>query len=193
MAEAAYRDDQWARRYDAHVEPLNRLIDEFGRHDTDGPPPSHCADVPRRSRPRACGAARPGPKAGGAKGSGFLSVENDDPTAERELSFFVEAGLDPADFIPWNAYPCYINAAPTTAQLRAGTDPLRQVLNLLPAVRVVLLQGGHAHRGWRYYLPQANRHVVGERGIHVFATYHPGRQALWHPDPGEKPAVSAET
>jgi hypothetical protein len=25
----------------------------------------------------------PGPKAGGDKGSGFLSVENDDPSAER--------------------------------------------------------------------------------------------------------------
>jgi len=30
----------------------------------------------------------PGPKAGGTKGSGFLSIENDDPSAERMGQFF---------------------------------------------------------------------------------------------------------
>jgi hypothetical protein len=34
----------------------------------------------------------PGPKAGGIKGSGFLSIENDDPSAERMGQFLREAG-----------------------------------------------------------------------------------------------------
>ena len=59
-------------------------------------------------------------------------IENDDQTAERQSEFFREAGINPADVVPWNAYPWYINAAPTKAQLAQGTEPLRQLIALLP-------------------------------------------------------------
>ncbi len=60
------------------------------------------------------------------KRSGFLSVENDDAPAERQLRFMDGAGLDPAEVVPWNAYPWYINTKPpNAAQLHAGTEPLR--------------------------------------------------------------------
>lgn len=187
MAVPGYRSDQWSRRYDSHVQPLNRVIDDLGSHDTAGPPP-YIAPMYRGVAARGLVILRdPGPKAGGDMGSGFLSVENDDPTAERELNFMTEAGIDPAEFIPWNAYPWFINAGPSTVQLRAGTEPLRRVIDLLPDLRVVLLQGGHARKAWQYFMRE-HGDMVAARGIDVLATYHPGRQALWHQDPAVRVA-----
>jgi uracil-DNA glycosylase len=123
----------------------------------------------------------PGPKAGGVKGSGFLSVENDDPTAERQLRFITEAGLDPAEVVPWNAYPWYINKKPNADQLRDGTEPLRQVIGLLPELQVILLLGGTAQQTWSYFT-KTHTGLVEECGITVVQTYHPSRQALQHPD-----------
>lgn len=39
MAEPAFHEDQWSRRYDQHVEPLDRLTDELGERDDAGHPP----------------------------------------------------------------------------------------------------------------------------------------------------------
>jgi hypothetical protein len=127
----------------------------------------------------------PGPRAGSAKGSGFLSVENDDQTAERQCGFFAEAGIDAADVLPWNTYPWYINAAPTRTQLAAGVAPLLRMIELLPRLRVVLLLGKDAQSGWRLFAAQ-HGDVVARRGIEVLPTYHPSRQALQHPDPDER-------
>lgn len=89
------------------------------------------------------------------------------------------AGIDPRDVLPWNAYPWYINAAPNSAQLRAGVEPLRRLVALLPGLRVILLLGRDAQRGWRY-VDATHPHLPEERGITVLPTFHPGRQALWH-------------
>ena len=97
MADAAYRADQCARRYEPHVKPLNDFVDEPVTH--------NAAGYPRYIAPMYRGIHAPGlavlrdpcTKAGGEKGSGVLSVENDDPTAERQLRFITETGLDPAE------------------------------------------------------------------------------------------------
>ncbi len=39
MREPAFRADQWAQRYEPHVEPLNRFVDELGMRDDAGHPP----------------------------------------------------------------------------------------------------------------------------------------------------------
>jgi len=141
MRDKDFRDDQWARRYTGRVERINRFIDELGAKDGTGHPPYI---------PPMCGGADalalsisrdPGPKAGGTKGSGFLSIENDDPSAERMGQFLAEAGIDYAEVVPWNAYPWYINSDPTTDQLRAGVEPLRDLIGLMPRLRVVLVHG----------------------------------------------------
>lgn len=181
MADEAYHADQWARRYEPDVKPLNDLVDELGTHDVAGHPP-YIAPMYRGIHAPILAVLRdPGPKAGGVKGSGFLSVENDDPTAERQLRFITEAGLDPAEVVPWNAYPWYINKKPNAAQLHTGTEPLRRVIELLPELRVILLLGGTAQQTWSYFT-KAHTGLVEERGITVVQTYHPSRQALQHPD-----------
>lgn len=127
----------------------------------------------------------PGPQAGGDKGSGFLSVENDDPSAERMGQFFRGAGIDYRDVVPWNVYPWYINANPTTEQLRAGVEPLRQLMGLMPHLRVVLVHGTSAEKGWKLFLREY-LDVVERRGIAWVSTYHTSRQALQTPDPVER-------
>jgi len=159
------------------VEPLNRFVDELGMRDDAGHPPYiapmyHGIDAPVLSVFRD-----PGPKAGGPEGSGFLCVENDDPSAERLWHFLDESGIDDRDVVPWNAYPWYINAKPSTAQLRDGVEPLRRVIELMPRLQVVILHGNEAKRGWKMFLRQHGE-LVHTRGIESFGTYHTSRGAL---------------
>jgi hypothetical protein len=114
-------------------------------------------------------------------GSGYLCVENDDPTAEQQARAFAEVGIATADTTPWNAYPWCINRRPTASERQAGVGPLLRLVDLMPGLRVVLLQGRDAQDVWR----RAVRHRPGlkHRNLSVVETYHPGRQALWSPDP----------
>lgn len=185
MRDGDYRDDQWAHRYDPHIAPINRLVDDLGRDRPDDRPPYVAPMYRGVDAPVLAVLRDPGPKAAGAQGSGFLSVENDDQTAERQCVFFEQAGLDPADVLPWNAYPWYINAAPNRAQLTAGLDPLRRLVELLPRLRVVLLLGRDARAAWQMFLTR-HRGLVAERELVALSTYHPSRQALQHPDPAER-------
>ncbi|MFG2563611.1 uracil-DNA glycosylase [Streptomyces sp. NPDC048496] len=112
-------------------------------------------------------------------------MENDDPTAELQVQLFEGAGIAPRDVTPWNAYPWYINRSPKAAELQAGVEVLKQLLGLMPNVKVVLLQGSEAQRGWDRLL-QTHPGVVRERSLEVVSTYHPGRQALFVRDPDER-------
>jgi hypothetical protein len=125
------------------------------------------------------------PKAGGTKGSGFLSIENDDPSAERMGQFLDEAGIDYAEVVPWNAYPWYINSDPTTDKLQVGAESLRDLISLMPRLRVVLVHGLAAGKGWKLFLRE-NLGLIERRGIVWLSTYHTSRQALQTPDRVER-------
>ena len=185
MRDEAYRAGQWAQRYTGKVAAVNRFIDELGAgHEAGHPPyvPPICGGVDAL----ALSISRdPGPKAGGIKGSGFLSVENDDPSAERMGQFLRIAGIDYGHVLPWNAYPWYINSDPTAAQLNAGVEPLRKLIALMPRLRVVTLHGATAAKGWKLFLRQ-HRGLIERRGIVWLETYHTSRQALQTPDPVER-------
>lgn len=182
MADSGFREDQWRRRYEPHVEPINRFVDELGRLDDAGHPPYVAPFYSGVSAPALAILRDPGPRAGGDSGSGFLCVENNDSTAERQLQFFAGAGIDARDVVPWNAYPWYINAKPTPKQLTDGTEPLRRIIDLLPSLKVVLLLGGDARRAWKLFT-RVHQQLIDAHGITALTTFHPGRQALWHEDP----------
>lgn len=99
--------------------------------------------------------------------------------------FLDQAGIDYAQIVPWNAYPWYINRAPTTDQLLAGVEPLRDLIDLMPHLRVVLLHGTAAGKGWKLFLRE-HRDLIERRGIVWLATYHTSRQALQTPDRVER-------
>jgi hypothetical protein len=185
MRDEDYRDDQWVHRYAGSVAAINRFIDELGAENETGHPP-YIPPICGGIDALALSISRdPGPKAGGIKGSGFLSIENDDPSAERMGKFLREAGIDYGQVVPWNAYPWYINSDPTAAQLIAGVEPLRNLIGLMPRLRVVILHGTAAAKGWKLFLRQ-HRDLVERRRIVWLATYHTSRQALQTPDRVER-------
>lgn len=187
MGDESFRKSQMAARYAPHVAPINRLADEaFGRPDWGWMP--YIAPLHGGTEARVLSVLRdPGPKVRQSRNDehGFLCIENDDPTAEAQAALFEATGIGPSDVTPWNAYPWYINAAPTAAQLNVGIDPLFRLLEQMKKPLVLLLQGGDAQRSghkfekrWPGYLDS--------RDIEVVTTYHPGRQALWHKDAAER-------
>lgn len=154
-----------------------RFVDELGRHDEVGHPPYVAPFYRGVDAPALAVLRDPGPKADAAKGSCLLCVENDDVTSVRQLMFLAEAGIDPRDVMPWNAYPWYINAKPDRAQLKAGTEPLRRVIEVMRELRVVLLLGTDAQAAWRLMERQHGELIAGRR-IMAYGTYHPSRGAL---------------
>jgi hypothetical protein len=125
----------------------------------------------------------PGPMADADKGSGFLCAQNDDPSAENHTVLFARAGINPRDVLPWNSYPWYVNRAATGKdELAEGVAALRELLDLLPQLEIVMLAGVQARQSWNM-LEQHHGGYLEKRGISVVWTYHPSRQALRHPDP----------
>lgn len=182
MADEVFRFEQQDTRYAPHVQAINEMVDHLRDQDGRGWMP-YVAPWHGGINAKMLFVLRdPGPKTQDGTGSGFLCVENDDATAERQCNAFAEVGVDPSDTTPWNAYPWYINRAPKTAELQAGVRVLVRLLGLLPHLKVVLLQGGDAQDSWRR-LERARPEVVQNRQFEVIRTYHPSRQALWSADP----------
>ncbi|HEX9350495.1 MAG TPA: uracil-DNA glycosylase family protein [Gaiellaceae bacterium] len=118
----------------------------------------------------------PGPMTNAAlDGSGFLCLENDDPAAELFATLLAAAGIAPSRMTPWNAYPWYINRKPNAAELTTGLDPLRRLLDLLPRLRVVMLNGGDAQTLWRKF---AAAQPLTAASYLVLPTYHTAKQAF---------------
>jgi uracil-DNA glycosylase len=89
-----------------------------------------------------------------ARSSGFISPDNDDGSAANMWDLLNEAKIVRAsDVVTWNVVPWYIGDA---TRIKASThrdhaeaaDALRELLRLLPEVRVVLLLGQKAQRAW---------------------------------------------
>lgn len=118
-------------------------------------------------------------------GSGFLCIENDDASAELQCELLDHAGLVAGELLPWNAYPWYINRKPSTGELLLGLPTILRLLELAPAIEVVVLQGADAQAAWRL-VRRHHSDVLRSRRLAVVETYHPSRQALFTPDPAEQ-------
>jgi hypothetical protein len=183
MADPDYRAAQDRDRYAPHVAAVNELVDELQDSGGRGWLP-YVAPAHGGTEAAVLSVLRdPGPKTQAGTGSGFLCVENDDPTAEFQCRAFADAGIGLRDVTPWNAYPWYVNRKPTGAELEAGVEPLRRLVALMPHLTVVLLQGGDAADGWRRLLRHHPELAPAEGGPQVVACPHPSRQALRHSDP----------
>ena len=176
MKDAAFREQERDRLFDGHVAPVNSLVDELSGGERGWMP--HGAPLHGGTGARLLWVFRdPGPMTVDPENPdrGFLCVENDDPTAARLCELIDLAGIDVGETMPWNAYPWYINKAPTLEQLRAGAEVLFQILLLTPRTEVVLLCGNEAHRCWD--LLTASHTDVPEH-LAVLRTRHTSRQAF---------------
>jgi len=181
MAESVFREGQWRHRYDDHIAPINRLVDALGKSGHGWLP--YVAPMYGGVNARLLSLLRdPGPMTQASTGSGFLSMENDDATAQAISEYFAAAAIPACEIVPWNVYPWYINRAPKARELSEGVEPLRSLIELLPRLRVVMLHGVSARAGWKQLLAKYPDFAV-ERGLKIVSTYHTSRQAFWHADP----------
>jgi hypothetical protein len=111
---------------------------------------------------------KPGPMTavGGKRvGSGFISRDNDDPTAEATFNFMNQAGIPRRRTVSWNVVPWWNGERKiTTSELREGAECVRELIALLPKLRVVVLVGKKAARA---------RPHLETKSLSLFTSAHP--------------------
>jgi uracil-DNA glycosylase len=143
------------RVHDPHVRPLNALVDRWN---------GDRLRVPYADPDSGGIHARilflsesPGPRASAEHGSGLISTDNNDRSAERFWRLSRQAGLSRDIYISWNVVPWYVsgtakNKNATAADAEAALPYLHEFVTLLPDLRVVVVMGGFALRWWFRYL-----------------------------------------
>lgn len=180
MRSAAIREERFARLGEPHIRPL---VDYVAQLRT-----SSGAEVPMFDPSDGGVNARllflmekPGPmtSAGrrGRAGSGFISRDNDDPTAESTFKFMVEAAIPRQETVLWNVIPGWNGTRRVTAEeLGCGIRAINSLLTLLPKVGVIVLVGRKAQRA---------EPLLRGAGLQVFRSSHPSpivrasRRAEW--------------
>ena len=133
---------------------------------------------------------KPGPMTdpnwlGARLGSGFVSRDNDDDTAEAIFRFMQIAGLARHDVIIWNTVPRWNGTRKIAAEeMHEAAQVLDGLIELLPRLSVVVLVGKRAQR---------TRPVFEKRrpSLPFYSSAHPSpiarasRRALWDDIPNE--------
>lgn len=127
--------------------------------------------------------SNPGPRADGERGSGFLSVENEDGTAERLGAIYERVGVRFADVIPWNAFPWYVHEAYPNglplSLIAEGQSALHRLLLAAPGIRSVVAHGKDAQRAADlYFRDPAHQSLVQSRRMRSWTTRHTGNRAF---------------
>ncbi|WP_242560012.1 MULTISPECIES: uracil-DNA glycosylase [Pandoraea] len=111
------------------------------------------------------------------KGSGFISRDNNDPTAEATFLFMQDAGIDRKRTVLWNTIPGWNGKREIAAgETGAGIEELTNLLSLLPRVNTVVLVGNKAQRA---------ESLIRQAGLRTIKSAHPGplvkgpNRAMW--------------
>lgn len=196
MRDAAVRAARLAALNAPHIAPLTALVHAFRARDSSEYPYFDPADGGVDASILFL-LEKPGPMTvptgkGPRQGSGFISRDNDDPTAEASFRFYREAGVDRRQSVVWNVIPGWngtIKVSP--AELRAGVYDLEALLSLLPKLQTIVLVGRKAAQAEPF---------IGQLGDYaVFHSAHPSGQVravnphLWAEIPLIWKAAWAET
>jgi|SRR5208283_1255137 len=132
---------------------------------------------------------KPGPKTAATNGSGFLSIHNDDPTAEATYRFALERNRLPmhwclfANVIPW--WDGTRKISPEQRLLSA--EAIEELLHLLPELRAIVLVGGTAQRAWKQSGLQTPAGVKLWRSDHPSPLVRARHRARWEAIPSSWP------
>jgi hypothetical protein len=131
--------DKLARLDDEDMAQLSALARRIGARYGDVP---WVDPASGRIRTRVlCLVESPGPmSARTSRGSGIISVDNDDQTAANNFRALAEAGPPRHLAMNWNAVPWHLDAVrrPTAAEIREAVPWLVELLRLLRDLRVVV-------------------------------------------------------
>ena len=129
---------------------------------------------------------KPGPMTalnGKHTGSGFISRDNDDPTAEAIFKFMVEAGIPRKMTVIWNVIAWWNGTRKiSNPELKEGVNCVLELISLLPKLRAVVMVGARAATA---------KPVLKTTGLELFSSDHPGPmvRARW---PDRWKAIGAE-
>lgn len=177
MKDPRFRQEQWDRRYDPHIAPINRLVDDLQRE----------ADVRMPYVAPHYGGINaevlfifetPGPKTDEQRGgSGFICAENDDDSAQRFAECLDDAGLAIGRVVSWNASPWTRESdkSVSAGELDAGVEPIMRLLALLQQLKVVMLMGKKARDGWNRLCV---KHPHLQNRYQVLSTYHTSNRGI---------------
>lgn len=145
MKDLTFREEQYNNRYSPHIRPINEFVDALSNYPNSWVP--YVAPLYGGANAKLLSLLRdPGPKTQIEAGSGFICLENDDPTAELMCNMFEQHNISPSDAMLWNIYPWYINQKPSAKQVNVGVDVLAGLLKILPKLEVVMTHGGDAKK-----------------------------------------------
>ncbi|MFJ3057348.1 uracil-DNA glycosylase [Herbaspirillum sp. NPDC087042] len=115
------------------------------------------------------------------KGSGFISRDNNDSTAEAVFKFMEQAAIGRKRTLLWNTIPGWNGKRAIGAgEVRSGLAELSELLILLPSVHTIVLVGGKATRAEK---------SLRKQGYRIECSAHPGplvkgpNRALWNKIP----------
>jgi hypothetical protein len=173
MRDPSVRAERLAALREPHIAPLTDFVLDLRRRDSNEYPYFDPADGGVEASILFL-LEKPGPMTvpigrGRRQGSGFISRDNDDPTAEASFRFYSEAGVDRQSSIIWNVIPGWNGTIKVTpAELREGVDRLSELLTLLPKLRTIVMVGRRAAGAE----PMVNR--LGNYAL--FKSAHPSAQ-----------------
>ena len=166
-----YEDVRKRRRdmlEDAHIAPLTRYVEQLSlRPGVEVP----CFDpldgginakiLFLLEKPSMTDASRSGAKVG----SGFISRNNNDDTAEATWNFMYQIALPRKQTVIWNYIPWWNGTRKVTPdEKRAGIEAVRELVKLLKELKVIVLVGTHAQ--------SAEKHIQ-QLGYTIIHSDHP--------------------
>lgn len=114
---------------------------------------------------------------GKRKGSGFISRNNDDPTAEALFQFMVEANIDRKRTVLWNVVPGWNGTTKVSPmECRDGVQELSNLVALLPRLKTAVLVGRKAGKAEK---------LMQSLDLKIFTSAHPSpkvrsiSRAMW--------------
>lgn len=119
----------------------------------------------------------------GRVGSGFISRDNDDQTAEAILRFMEQAAIPRNQSILWNTIPWWNGTRKVSAEeLSAGIERLAELLSLLPNIKAVVGVGAKSRKA---------QPLFKSRALPFISSAHPSpinrasRRAVWEKIPDQ--------
>jgi hypothetical protein len=153
---------------EAHVAPLTAFADRLRERDFGGAPYFDPLDGGIYARVLFL-FEKPGPMTavnGKRTGSGFISRDNDDPTAEATFKFMNVADIPRKMTIIWNVIPWWNGTRKISKEeLKDGAASVVDLIHLLPELQAVVMVGAKAKSATPF---------LRTTGKELFSSDHPG-------------------
>lgn len=180
LGDPAMKAARLSRLQEPHIAPLTAFAERLHRHDRWAPyfdPDSGGVQTQVLLLLES-----PGPKVTQTR---FVSADNPDQTAENISCLLKLAGLARTKVLLWNSVPWQLDddhvVTPTEQHLLDAAPATLELLSLLPELKVVVLVGSKAEKGWAHVAPQFSR------SVQVLSCPHPSPVSF-----GPRPEAAAQ-